>query len=82
MNNEIENLKRQIKIKDRYLQLIIDIGFDYDGFNNVDDLKSLVDGLCTYAEKAKNCDDKNTVYVSGNGIKENILGEKIDANNN
>lgn len=30
---------------------IIDYGFDYDGFNNVEDLKKLIDMLLDYARK-------------------------------
>ena len=30
---------------------IIDYGFDYDGFNNVEDLKKLIDMLVNYARK-------------------------------
>lgn len=32
-------------------QRIIDYGFDYDGFNNVEDLKKLIDMLVDYARK-------------------------------
>ena len=34
-------------------QRIIDYGFDYDGFNNVEDLKKLIDMLVDYARKNK-----------------------------
>ena len=43
------------------IQYIIDYGFDYDGFNNVKDLKGLIDMLVDYARKSKNIlqgDDK------------------------
>ena len=30
---------------------IIDYGFDYDGFNNVEDLKKLIDMLVDYAKQ-------------------------------
>lgn len=33
------------------LSLIIDIGFNYDGCNSVDSLKSLVDELVEYARR-------------------------------
>ena len=35
------------------IQHIIDYGFDYDGFNNVKDLKGLIDMLVDYARKSK-----------------------------
>lgn len=72
------DLERQIKIKDKYCQLIINLGFDYDGFNTVDSLKDLIDELVSYARKAIECDDKEVVYVNGKGERDNILGEPID----
>lgn len=72
------DLERQIKIKDKYCQLIIDLGFDYDGFNTVDSLKGLIDELVSYAQRAIECDDKRIVYVNGKGEHDNILGESID----
>ena len=56
-------LKSQLGINDRnkYKEVldkirknnerIIDYGFDYDGFNNVEDLKKLIDMLVDYARK-------------------------------
>lgn len=72
------DLERQIKIKDKYCQLIINLGFDYDGFNTVDSLKGLIDELVSYARKAIECDDKEVIYVNGKGERDNILGEPID----
>lgn len=34
-------------------QRIIDYGFDYDGFNNVEDLKKLIDMLVDYAKQTE-----------------------------
>ena len=72
------DLERQIKIKDKYCQLIINLGFDYDGFKTVDSLKGLIDELVSYARKAIECDDKEVIYVNGKGERDNILGEPID----
>lgn len=36
------------------LQLLIDIGFDYDGLNRVCSLKCLIDELVGYAKESKN----------------------------
>ena len=71
------NLERQIKIKDKWCQLIIDIGFDYDGFNTVESLKGLIDELVDYAHKAIICDDVSVVYVGADDKKSNILLEDI-----
>lgn len=72
------DLERQVKIKDKYCQLIIDLGFDYDGFNTVDSLKGLIDELVSYAQRAVECDDKGVACVNSKGEHINILGEKID----
>ena len=71
------NLERQIKIKDEWCQLIIDLGFDYDGCNTVESLKGLIDELVDYAHKAISCDDVNVVYVGADDKKSNILLENI-----
>ena len=50
---ELDKYKQVLdKIKENN-QLIIDLGFDYDGFNNVDDLKGLIDELVDRAVKNK-----------------------------
>ena len=71
------DLERQIKIKDKWCQLIIDIGFDYDGFNTVESLKGLIDELVDYAHKAIICDDVSVVYIGADDKKSNILFEDI-----
>ena len=68
---------RQIEIKNAYCQLIVDLGFDYDGYNSVEGLKSLIDTLVDYAQKAITNDDMSVIYVSDDGHKENILMEKL-----
>lgn len=37
------DLGRQIEIKNEYLVLIVDLTYDYDGFNTVEGLKGLID---------------------------------------
>lgn len=71
------NKDRQIKLKNAYCQLIIDFGFDYDGFNTVDSLKGLIDELVLYAQRAIECDDKGIMYVDSEGKHRNILGEEV-----
>lgn len=52
-NNQLkeknEYLKSKIENKDKWCQLIADIGYDYDGFNQVESLKALIDELVQYA---------------------------------
>lgn len=40
-----ENLQRELDIKNEALKLIKDIAYDYDGFNDIDSLKGLIDDL-------------------------------------
>lgn len=51
---EIEELKRKIAIKDKWCQLIWDIGCDYDGYNDVDNLKKIIDELEKEVEASTN----------------------------
>ena len=69
--------ERKLAIKDEYLKLIIDIGYDYDGCNTVESLKELIDELVGYADKALKNDDKTEAYINGKGESLNILQEVI-----
>ena len=74
-----KDLERQIKIKNAYLQLIVDLAFDYDGYEKADDLKGLIDELVAYAVLAIKNDDKEVIYESGhNQTQSNILMEPLD----
>ena len=73
----IENLKRQIEIKNNYLDLIYCIGYDYDGCNSVKSLKELIDELVDLAAKGIKNDDKSEMYMGG----KNILFEQVGDNN-
>lgn len=70
-------IERTIKIKDEYLKLIIDLGFDYNGYEKSESLKMLVDELIDLAKKALWNDDKSEVYWGGDDKKYNILREEI-----
>lgn len=73
--------ERMIKIKDAYLQLIIDLAFDYDGYNRAEDLMVLIDELSAYARLALENNDTVAIYVShsfdGKETQSNILMEDI-----
>ena len=70
-------LVRDREIMENYFQLIIDLGYDYDGFNDSESLKGLIDSLVQYAcDGKKACDDK-VVYVNGDK-KYNVLNEEIE----
>lgn len=47
---------------EEYLNLIWMVGCDYDGYNTVEDLKSLIDELVGYANKARVCLKENKLY--------------------
>lgn len=71
------DLERQIAIKNEYLVLILDLAYDYDGFNTVEGLKGLIDELRIYAGRALCSDDKMPIYIGSDGNDFNILHEKI-----
>lgn len=73
-----DKLERQIKIKNKYFQMIIDYGFDYDGFNDVSNLKQLIDDIVEFSKAGLDCNDKKVVYINRNGKKKyNILDEEL-----
>lgn len=79
---ENRNLQREIDIKNSYLQMIKDVAFDYDGCEDIDGLKNLVDELSYYASLALNSNDTEPIYTScSNGVKinGNILMEDLES---
>ena len=80
---EYQNQKRQIEIMEKYFELIIDIGCDYDGYNTIEGLKSVIDELCHYASLGRVANDTESMYIAledGTENEElfNILHEKIN----
>lgn len=73
---ENKQLKRDKDIMQKYLELIINIGCDYDGYNDVENLKALIDELCKYALCGIKLDDKKIISSSCEKYY-NILGEEI-----
>jgi hypothetical protein len=74
----IDKMKREIEIKNRYMQMIVDLGIDYDGCNTIESLKSLIDELIRLARLGIENNDKEYIYTSGNNETLNILFEKVD----
>lgn len=70
LKEKAEYLKSKIENKDRWCQLIADIGYDYDGFNQVDSLKTLIDELVQYALYSRDNDDYLEWEKRGHGINE------------
>ena len=53
LQQENKQLKERIdKVIDK-LTLLVDIGFDYDGFNTIESLKGLIDELISYARDSR-----------------------------
>ena len=78
--DERDELVKKVKIKDAYLQLIIDLAYNYDGFNDIDGLKGLIEELSEYAKMALKNDDKSSIYIDGRDRELNILDEVINDN--
>ena len=53
LQQEKEDYKSRVEKALDKIQYIIDYGFDYDGLNNVEDLKGLIDMLVNYARESK-----------------------------
>lgn len=49
-----DKMQKQLEEKDEALKVIRDIAFDYDGFNDVDNLKTLIDDLREIAHRGIN----------------------------
>lgn len=73
-------LRKSIQIKEEYLRLIADIGYDYDGCSEAESLKVLIDELVDLARRGLKEDTKSVVYIGGKGKKLNILREEIEEN--
>lgn len=71
-----ENCKKIIIMK-KYLELITDLGYDYDGLNSVESLKALIDELVRLANLGRVCNIIEPIYENG-GKKYNILMEKTE----
>ena len=79
MKSKNEKLARQVEIMERYLELIIDLGFDYDGYKKTEDLKKLIDELVNLAKLGLEKNDTRVITVNGIDREQfNILGERID----
>ena len=73
---ECEELKQQIIIMEKYFELINNISFDYDGYNDVTGLKRVIDELNRFANLGRACNTTESIYES-EGVKFNILLQKL-----
>lgn len=65
-----------IEIMEKYFELIIDLGFDYDGCNSIESLKGLIDELVHLAILGRGCNTSEPIYINGNK-KYNIIHEEL-----
>lgn len=70
-------MNKEIEIMEKYFELIIDLGFDYDGCNTVESLKKLIDELVWLAKLGRACNITEPMYVNGDK-KYNILHEELN----
>ena len=75
-NDEIDRLKKIIIIMEKYFELIVDLGLDHDGFNESEDLKTLIDELVRFAGLGRAYNTTECIYINKNK-KYNILNEEI-----
>ena len=52
-DNKIKQLESVIDEAIKKIQLLIDIGFDYDGYRQADSLMTLIDELVSYAKESR-----------------------------
>jgi hypothetical protein len=69
-------LEKQLDCRNQALQMIVDIGLDYDGFHTAEDLKALVDELIKFAQDGLN--DKFPQYIGQGTVKEFHEGKFIE----
>jgi predicted RNase H-like nuclease (RuvC/YqgF family) len=78
LQEENKKLQRQINIMEKYFELIIDIGCDYDGYNKAKSLKSLIDELVKLASLGRVANDTELMYIDNQEKHYNILNEEIE----
>ena len=74
---EHKELKKQVIIMEKYLELITDLAFDYDGCNTTESLKGLIDELDRLACLGRACNVTETIYVNNNKAY-NILHQELE----
>lgn len=77
---EIKRLKQSIVILENYLELIHDLGYDYDGLKYEYELKGLIDEMVRFASLGRAYNTTEEIYVDGKGKSFNILGEELKEN--
>lgn len=76
IQQELQRKDNQIQIMENYLELIYDLGYDYDGCKTTGDLCLLINELVRLASLGRACNITEVMYENGNK-KYNILHEEI-----
>ena len=66
LNEKVDYLKNKCENKDKWCQLIADIGYDYDGYRQADSLMKLIDELVKYAIWSRDNYDYDAFQEDGN----------------
>ena len=77
LRKEKQELKKQVEIMEKYFELIIDFGFDYDGLNDIQSLKSLIDEIVRFARLGRVANITEPIFSNGQD-NFNVLGERIE----
>lgn len=77
LEEENQELKKTIEIMEKYFELIIDFGFDYDGLNGIQSLKSLIDEMVRFARLGRVANITEPIFSNGQD-NFNVLGERIE----
>lgn len=78
-DKKIDWLNDLIKIMENYFELIVDLGYDYDGLETTGDLMNLMDELVRYASLGRAYNITEPIYENS-GKKYNILHEELKEN--
>ena len=76
LQSQLKAKEEMVKVMEKYFELIIDLGFDYDGLNLIGSLKNLIDELVRFAKLGRACNITEAIYEMENK-KFNILHEEI-----
>ena len=75
--NNIEELERNLAIKEAYIEMIIDKCIGYDGNTTYKGMKDLADEILIYAKLARDNNDKEICFIDGHNKGYNIIKELV-----
>lgn len=63
---------------DEWLEMIWQVGVDYDGCNSVESLKGLVDELIEMSQKARYCLEDDKLFTDKKDSEKSYLAAKVE----